>query len=624
MQKYLLLTLTLILPLIFWTLTPNFFVPPKLLIMFTVLIGILASILYQVLVHKTIKQSSSSLRIPLFLLLLTLLSALAIHPNTLIDALLGPTGLYLCFIAICYLIPTLSHTNFSNQLLNIIFIGTGIVALQTLFQLTIAPHLNFIPSFLQQRSFFVTGSALASLSLLIPTLSGSLYLAFTSPTKKTLHLFLSTLYIIAIVALISLMLPGQSLSTPILPLRASWNLALDAMKSPQSLIFGIGPTEFGNFYNSVKPLYLNNTTLWNYLPENSGTEILNILTTLGILGLSSMLLIIFTTLTSTAHTLEQRAFKVMFSFAALLLFIFPGTIPLLYLFFLMAGSLATAQSTQSTLTSTTAYLLTAISVIVFAFLGYQLSRVILAENHLRLAQLALQQSDGKTVYDHHLRAVTLFPKSWSYRLAYSQVNLTLASALSQKNSALTDNDRQNVAQLISQAIREAKASVSLNPNNYLTWQNLGNIYGKIVSIAKGADQFAIDNYTQALTRNAGSATLRLEFGNLLTDIAKKDQEPKDQAALYQRAREQYQTAIQLKNDFLLAYLKLGELLKLEKDYANATLVLEKALTLAAPESTDYTNISSELNSLKANPTPTPAPTDPPTTTINSDPIELTP
>jgi tetratricopeptide (TPR) repeat protein len=251
---------------------------------------------------------------------------------------------------------------------------------------------------------------------------------------------------------------------------------------------------------------------------------------------------------------------------------------------------------------------------VIAYISYFGSRVIMAETSLRNAQIALSKNDGKALYENSLKATSLVPKMATYRLSYAQVNLSLATALSQKES-LSDTERSNVSSLISQAVAEGKAALSLSPNNPLVWQTLGRIYQKLINVAEGSDKFAVDAYAQAVTLDPANPTLRIEYGGLLYQLIGLSKDQKEQAALFGRAQSEFQTAIQLKPDYPNAYYNLAKLLEMAKDYENSYIVMQKAISLLGPDNPNLGQANVELEAIKAKvPKATPAPSAKPSAT----------
>jgi tetratricopeptide (TPR) repeat protein len=285
----------------------------------------------------------------------------------------------------------------------------------------------------------------------------------------------------------------------------------------------------------------------------------------------------------------------------------------LFILFTVIGTLASRDPKVQNLASP-AHIFTSLVILsLVATAAFYASRVVLAESHIRQAQVAISNNDGKILYDESQKAVTLVPNMISYHLSYSQINFSLANALSQKDS-LTDEDRNNVSTLVSQAIREGKTALSLSPNNSSVWLNLGSIYQNLINVADGADKYAIEAYTQAIALDPASPTLRVQLGGLLYQLGQSTKDPVDKNTLFARAQSEFQTAIQLKPDYPNAYYNLAKLLESAKDYANSAAVMQKAISLLGPNNPDLVKANTELESIKKfipKSSPSKSPNDPP-------------
>ncbi|MBT7915607.1 DUF627 domain-containing protein, partial [Candidatus Bathyarchaeota archaeon] len=230
----------------------------------------------------------------------------------------------------------------------------------------------------------------------------------------------------------------------------------------------------------------------------------------------------------------------------------------------------------------------------------------MAENHLRQAQLAVATNDGQAVYEHHLQAISLVPTLTSYHLSYSQVNLTLAASLSQANE-LTEDQRTQVTQLLSQAVREARLTTTMRPNLATTWTNLGSIYRQLINVADGAEDLAINNYAQAITLDPANPSLRIELGGIFYQLA-STVEDRDTANSYLiRAVEEFSTATQLKSDYANAWYNLAKAYELADNIELAYQAMQQAIASLDVNSPDLDLATQELSTLKAKlPSPTPS------------------
>ena len=597
-------------PIFFWTATPNFFNTPKQLLLSGFIILALITIAIHSFRTKSITFSSSPLRFGLYGFALAIILNLGLNASGRLESMLGPGSVYLFLALLSYIITAYADHSYRPAFIVALLGSTAVLALHTTLQLTFLYQLDSLPLFMQARGFTLTGSLQTTLALLILGGLTSLYLTLKHPKFKLWSMISTALHTVAIVALSISLLPGGELALQILPFNASWNIALDAMKNLKSLFFGVGLTQFSNFYKSVKPLFLNSDSFWNILPTGSSSTLLDLLTTTGLVGLLGFLSLPLVSLRTNHH--QDSLHSVIQAVAAIsfiILSLTQSSLPLLLIFFASLALLNTPANTPTPLSKSSAAIFSTSLVATAFYLFYLGSLFVRAEINLRQAQIALANQDGKKVYEYHLAAIKLLPQMTNYRLSYSQVNLSLASSLSQKKTELSQAERQNITQLISQAVREAKLATSLTPNNSAVWQNLGLVYRNLINVGEGADKFAIDSYAQAVALDPGNPSLRVEFGGMLYQLAGSSKKPEDQARLYGRAQSEFQTAIQLKPNYPNAYYNLAKLLESQGDYQNAVLSLQKSISLLGPDSLDLGKANSELIELQAKlkkPSPTPS------------------
>ena len=532
MQNIIFSALIFLTPLFFATFTSNFFSTPKQLIFLIAILLLLIYRAFQIFTTKTLKLSTSPLRFALLSFAFAIILNIALNPIARLEAIAGPGILYLSLCIWAYFLSQDDSHKLKTNILYAVVGGGSILALHTLAQLTFLYKSTFIPTFMQSRAFTLTGNVMTTLIVLAIVASLSAYLTFKNREYKILFSISTIISTIATIALGAILLPGGELALNLLPMRASWSIALDAMKSPRSFFLGIGLTNFPNFYSTVKPLFLNTTAFWNTIPGSSSSELLQIMTTTGMLGLLSFISIPLLMIKHPRSTDQSiGGLKIVAALSFLALFLTPGSIPVLLLLFTSVALLSSRDPSTKELTFPANVLLSLAILSLVGVTSYFASKIIMAESSLRKAQIALTTNDGKSLYENSLKAVQLVPQMASYRLSYAQVNLSLATALSQKES-LSDTERTNVSQLISQAVREGKSAVSLSPSNSIAWQNLGNIYQKLINVGEGADKFALEAYAQAVTLDPGSPALRIEYGGLLYQLAGLSKDPVEQANLF--------------------------------------------------------------------------------------------
>jgi tetratricopeptide (TPR) repeat protein len=224
-----------------------------------------------------------------------------------------------------------------------------------------------------------------------------------------------------------------------------------------------------------------------------------------------------------------------------------------------------------------------LGIIALAFFG---TKAVIAEITYKKSLTALSQNDAKNTYDLMIKAVNQNPYVDRYHASLAQVEMAIATSIA-GNKDLTEADRTNITQLISQAINEGKATVTLNPGRSANWELLAQIYGNIMPFAQGADQFAIQTYSQAIALDPISTNLRIALGGIYYSLGR-----------YDEAIDTFKLAVLTKTNFANAHYNLAIAYREKKDYDNAIAQMNTVLTLVAKDSPDYTLAQSTLTDLE--------------------------
>ncbi len=221
----------------------------------------------------------------------------------------------------------------------------------------------------------------------------------------------------------------------------------------------------------------------------------------------------------------------------------------------------------------------AITTMVFSIKAYA------AENTFKRSLDAAAANDGLTTYNLQREAILGNPYLPRYRRSYAATNLALANAIA-GNENITDDDRNNVAQLIQQAIREAKIAASIDPGNATNWENLAAIYRALINAAQDADQWTVATLSQAIQTDPLNPALRVELGGVYYSLGAYDQ-----------AIRLFQQAAELKPDYANAYYNLSHAYQEKQDVVAAYDYMRQTLSLTDPQSADYTQARQELEAL---------------------------
>ncbi|MEK7577787.1 MAG: hypothetical protein AAB492_04200 [Patescibacteria group bacterium] len=596
-------------PLLFLPFFSNFFGTPKQILIVTITLILLLGLTVDILVRRVFPMSLSPLRLPLVFFVAAVIANVLINPEGRTESIIGLGSLLTALAVLSYVISLLPQSSkLASYCINAIIASSALLSIHGIFQLTFLHRWSVLPSFMQNEGFTPTGSPLTTVSVLtIASIVAFIKVKSQKPSLiKYLTIAFSLLSMSTVIIHTYLMVSEGFFTTTILPFGASWNIMLDTLKNTHYVFFGVGIASFSTLYTVVKPLFLNTTPFWNILPATATTEIFQWITTTGLLGTATFMYLIaigFRQIAASKSTFTP--INVVFILSTLTFFLTPGSIPLYLLFFVSLGLIASDDNENIIVPKTTSYILSLILIAFIGYSGFYLVQVARAEYYLNQAKIALSKNDTKIVYESSLKAIQLVPSMTNYRLSYSQVNLSLAAAISQK-SDLTDAEKQNVNQLVSQSIREGKLATSLRPHDALTWQNLGTIYANLLTVVDGADEYAITSYAQAVSLDAGNPVLRTEFANLLVKLSANIKNQTQKNTYLSRAATEFQTAIQLKPDYAGAYYNFAKLLESAGDYQSAYTNMQKAIGLIDSASPDLSRATQELNEIKAKvPTPTP-------------------
>lgn len=368
----------------------------------------------------------------------------------------------------------------------------------------------------------------------------------------------------------------------LLPYSISWAIAIEAFKNYPLL--GVGPSSFLEAFSRFRPVAFNSLPIWSSRFGAASNWYFQLLTVTGLLGLIP---VVWLALGVLKNRIAPHLLLPLLAVLLILGFL-PANFLLLFLLWVLLAALAVNSPTKEY--AENGRLLAGIFLIialVLAGAGFWLgARAYRAEISFYRSLQTLAQNKGTETYNLQIKAITDNPQADLYRLAYSQTNLALANALASQPN-LTDQNKQNVSQLVQQAIQEAKAAVSLNPRLINNWENLAQIYRGLINFAQGADQWTIAAYQQALSLDPLNPSLRLSLGGVYYGLGNYDQ-----------AIRLFEQTIDLKPDFPNAHYNLAAALREKKEYEPALAQMEVVLTLVDPSSGDFQKATEEANQLR--------------------------
>lgn len=408
------------------------------------------------------------------------------------------------------------------------------------------------------------------------------------------------------------LVPGKETSPQFVSPMLSWSIAVDAMKV--SPLIGVGPANYLTAFNIYRPLEYNNTDLWAVRFTQARNLYLSVLTEAGIIGLAGFIIVAIVLYRNLQTDMKERKLvgwsttsnmKLVSLAVIMVAFLFFASTPELIMLFFILLSLNTSTSkvvlnlsvTQD-ITSKNASIAARIPailvavpvaalIIVYAFFG---AKWVSAEYTFGKSLFSLTQNDGTKTYDLMLSAINQNPSVDRYHASFSQVNFALANSISQKPEGedLTEEERATVTQLIQQSIEEAKATVALNPTRSSNWKLLADTYRAIIPFAEGADQFAIESYSQAIALDPTNPNLRLDLGGVYYSLK-----------MYPEAVEAFRLAVVSKPDLANAHYNLAVALREGGNFQAAAEQMSLVLSLVERDSSDYEIAKKELEAIEA-------------------------
>lgn len=638
--------LAFLLPLFFLPITADFFDFNKQALLLAVTSVLLLAWLVKMIVQRTFRLTITPFTLPLALLTAVFLASAFLQAPNRLETLLDRPATFIALLSLLVIVTS----NFT-ALTQIRRVFTAFIASATILSISaIYQFLGLSASlttldWLKQPAFTPAGSSLALITFILPLALAMLYQLVLVPAESVTRItrgLLLALLAAALAVTIFLILPGKPASPLFLPYPTSWTIVVDGFKTWRAGFLGTGPANFLEAFSTRRPGQFNLTNTWNVRFTTASNEPLHLTATVGLLGLLAWILLVFTVLkhalTTSSSIAVDRSLYHSLVIAALtgfaLMLLLPAnfllTITSYFYLILWAAVLKVTDHSQvydvvlrlfaaQVIRPTTTFaqvqktvqntevlpwvigLPVSAALLILWYLG--ITRVYAAELAFKQSLDALQANNGTQTYNLQVQAIRSNPYFARYHRAYATTNLALANALAQSKPELSTPDRQNVTQLIQQAIREGKIAAQVNPKDPANWETLANIYRNLINVAQGADSWAIAAYARAAQADPLSPRLRLELGGIYYAIGR-----------YDEAIRAFQQATELKPDWANAYYNLAAAYKQKGELRSALNNLTTAIKLIDPAAADYPkavaeaqDLQQQLGAAAAAPSPTPAP-----------------
>ncbi len=622
------LVLAFLMPLFFLPSTMDFFGFNKLyLVSFLASLSLAAWCIRSLTRGKLIFTLSPSL-LPLIVLSIAGIVSSVWISQTKHVSLFGQTTLF-ASLTIIFITATSSQKN--RVLVNSIIFG--LISSATILSLfTILHRFDLLSKIitsdlLTDKSFNPTGNIFSALTLTLPVLIATIGYLIVGKNRLTKSLlFASAIFmIVASIINLTLLLPQDGKRVLVLlPYRASWYIAVDTFKNWQTSLLGFGPETYFTTFTRLKPVYLNrDNALWLYRFPESGSFFLTLISTIGIIGaLSFIVSFIRPAIISIKHRsahLDNPSF-VFLSLSlitSLLAYFFVPVGPVILVLgfvslialtveFKLLGlkdvrdlNLSISAKSDSAniyheITKDEKYspsafvlpwILTLVSFILLATYWYYAIPAYRASVSAKQAE-QMVKTNSVGAYLKTVNSAKLDPFNTTYPLTLSRFYKAIAVSLLNKKDA-TEEDKKNATDYIQRAIDSGRMAAKLDPLNTGSYENLANIYSALIGSARGAEDFAVSHFNQAIILDPTNPGLRLQLGALYFNLGDTDQ-----------ALKLLNQALELKTDWDIPYYNLSAIYKYKKDYPRALQYAKAGLQYTSQTSADYPTIMAEIKTLE--------------------------
>ena len=418
-------------------------------------------------------------------------------------------------------------------------------------------------------------------------------------TKFNLPMFL-----IVIVAILFFIQPPitniVNLPTTISPSPSSTiNIATESYKNNiENALIGSGPATFLYEYLKYRPLELNNTSFFGVRFGQGFSAISTFLTTLGILGVLSFLILMgyllwqsmkgIALLAKNNSPYEKTAFVafVAMVFLVFMWFLHPVNFTIFLSTFLLGGIVLASLRAGGALSEwSLVFSKSPQRVFILSFLTVILLTVTILGVYLH--------GQKYIAAFMHTQGVKAFNTQENISDAISSVNLalrledndrywrTMAQLMVlQENKILQNTEldestrRTNFEQTLQVAIRSAQRATQSNPADPLNWEQLASVYDNVLFIVRGADVFAIENYMEAASRNPKNPAAEYTLGQVYVRASDNARTLASAMRAGEGSEEEIDALEKMREEYLVKAIdRLEASLVLKSDYAPAHFLI---------------------------------------------------
>ena len=599
-------------------LTNNFIIDSKAYFFFFLTAVLLVVYLARSVQKRTLEMVWSPFSLPLLLFGGAILTSSLLTSSYPTESLLGFGGIFLAgLLVVMFGSPLLKEKQARSIVPALGVLGALLTVSSGLQLIGFGPSALFnqffgteLPSTLV---FNLTGTSFVALQVLVVIAAGLVAQIIATRHISKLTAIVMPIIVIGIGLHAWSILPNQVAKVTLPSFKASWSVALDAIREPRSAIIGVGPAMYSNAYLKYKPQWVNGTESWNVPFSQAADAPLYLLTISGFFGLIAWSLLAFRILKRTMKTsVESRGLAIMLAATVILQLVLPLNIVMLAIQAVILAALIASERANFSVIKLKApsiafimesqegtknksgsagpiFAMAGLLFVGVGILSYFVGRAYAAELASQKGNVAAATNDGVAVYENHRRAVELNPYLDYHHRQYALTNMLIAVSLSNK-ADITEEEQTQVGDLLQQAVREAQSATTLDPTDVQNWAVLAQIYQNMVSVTPDAEQWTTQSYVSAIQNDPTNPNLRITLGGFFLGL--ETPQLQQAASLFQQATELKPDMANAHYNFAYALVQLNQLEQAKTEY-------EAVLSLLDPESEDYAAVSKELEPIAA-------------------------
>jgi len=362
--------------------------------------------------------------------------------------------------------------------------------------------------------------------------------------------------------------------------------------SVKKLALGSGPGTFTNIWLAHKPSGVNQSLFWNFDFSTGFSTVVTSLGTTGVFGalawLVAPLLVVFALLRALRTALlksRERTLSLVLAATsicmALTYILYVPSQNLILLTFVLMGatfgflwrSAQRERDMEDVESSRLAVILRSVFALIIIALVFGstvlVARRALSEVYVLRAQAELGAGQTEAALTR-LGTAQWFEPSMSVVLTTMATHYIKLQQVASDTSLPTQTAQQRFAETLTVAISASKEASTIQPNNYQTYQLLGNVYAFLVSLkVPGAYENARTAYQTAATYNPKGPSIPLALARVEAEQGN-----------YKLAEDAVRKALTLKSDYTDAILFVVQLSVAQNDITNAIRAATAAVQTA--------------------------------------------